>query len=207
MNITELINGEQLDITAKMGKNSISFKTNVVAPYKEMLLVSEIKDTKNRPISFFSTNVYLTVSCIRNNQKIPIIWENVVIKHLIIKGNPYHCIIQRKTGESKNRRNAQRVFIGTNIQCQVGLNRRVIKAVLKDVSTTGFAIITSENLDVGPGNDIKIVCTIGSFKFNETGYPIRKTPIPNTKNFLYGCKLKTKSKNIAEYIDTVNNMR
>lgn len=199
MKITEIKMGTKLNIEAKMGRNSINFESTSIMPMENYLLISEIKDERNRPISLATPNVDINLSFAGEN-KVPVVWEHVLVKHVFYKNKPYHCVYQRKDGNETNRRGAPRLYLGINIQCQLGLNKSIIAAVLKDISETGFCIITSEKIDVGPGNEIRAVFTLGPNKFDIKGYPVRSKKLQNGQDFVYGCKLKARSKDIAAYV-------
>ena len=199
MNIEDLVEGTQVTVTAKLGINSIDFKTTVAMKIGNTILVEEIVNDEGNAVSFVSDKLYLEMTSINAGGK-PIIWKHVGIKHINYLGNSYHMIAQSSEGKAMNRRNAYRVYAGRVATVQVGMHKKAIEVMLKDVCTYGFAFVTEQDLEINADDFVRMMCDWDDFTINMTASIVRKSKVPNSNRFIYGCSCKHYDKILDKFL-------
>ncbi|MDD3239697.1 MAG: PilZ domain-containing protein [Lachnospira sp.] len=199
MHISELKEGTALTITAELGSEKLEFKTTARFSIDNTLVVDEILSENEEPVSLLSDQVYLTVAAV-NERQLPIVWKNVLIKHISFDGIDYHRIAQSDSGKVSNRRGAFRLYLGRSAMFQKGFNKSAIEVILKDVSVSGFSIVTTEELEVGGMQPVHLVCDVDHYQINILGLIVRKQVVENSERFIYGCKILKFDKSLDKFI-------
>lgn len=198
MDILALKPGTEITISAMANGEQLDFKSRVVEPYGETILIEQITNEENEPISFMSDNVYLEMSSI-NSKKLPVIWKNVTVQHVRMGKNFYHRVISGEDGKLYNRRNAFRLPIDKPAVVQIGVNTGALDVVMNDISTNGFSFITDKEIEDIDGKEVHIMCTYNDFRIDVKGIMARKQELaPN--RILYGVRVNRINPKIDKFI-------
>lgn len=198
MDILALKPGSEITISAMANGERIDFKSRVVEPYGETILIEEITNDNNEAISFVSDNVYLEMSSI-NSKNLPVIWKNVVVQHVRMGKNFYHRVIAGEDGKLYNRRNAFRMPIDRGAVIQIGTNTGTLDVLMHDVSTNGFSFITEKEVENIDGQQIHIMCTYNDFRMDIQGILARKQELAHNR-FLYGVRVDKINPKLDKFI-------
>lgn len=199
MKIHNVKPGTEVTVVAKLGTNSIEFKTKASEyEFEKFLLVEEIKNDKGEAVSFASGKLRIEVA-VHLTDGPPIIFRNVAIAHARYMNKGYHKIIQSMDGIPTNRRDSYRLSVGKTAQVQIGLHKQAVEAIMKDVSSCGFSFVLDKDLPIG--NDIiHIVCEYDNYTINRQATIVRKQPLPNSNRFVYGCHTDTRDRILDKFI-------
>lgn len=145
---------------------SLDFSVNVQKVYATAIAVDEIKTaaapsdttgTKKEKgmatVSFQSQNVFIDLYLLEDDTP-PIVWENVTIKHARGDNGPCHVIMPSKDGVKMNRRHAYRLDVHAPANITVGRERVQVQGMVRDVSSNGFAIVTTKE-DIRGGEEVR----------------------------------------------------
>lgn len=191
---------------------SLDFSVNVQKVYMTALAVDEIKTStgdeqsgKNMvTVSFQSQNVFIDLYLLEDGMP-PIVWENVDIKHARGDHGPCHVIIPTKDGVKMNRRHAYRLDVHSPATIYVGRERMQVPGMIRDVSTNGFAIITTKE-DIRGGEEVRAEMADQDNTIVLTGVCVRKRATSDG-SFLYGCKLKFDNPQLRKFINEMQRQR
>jgi c-di-GMP-binding flagellar brake protein YcgR len=128
------------------------------------------------------------------------IWENVNVKLVKYDGTIYHKIDIYGQGKPYNRRASYRMYIGEDMPLYVNTatGPSALSVLVKDISNTGVAFITNEEIDVERTFRLKL--KDNNSIINLSGIVVRKEFIPHLNSFLYGCKFNEKNNFLGKYI-------
>lgn len=202
MHVAELSPGSELSITVLAGNKKVVFVTKVVEVDLDSstLVIEEIQNIDGKPLSFASPNISINMTSINEN-KLPIIWKNVVITHFSVKGRGYHRLAQTEDGKVENRRRNFRLYIGEDAVIQYGVNKELHKGILKDISSSGFGFVLNKDLELSHYTPVIITSEYDGQKMSLSGMVVRKEPIPDQPgSFVYGCQLNKQSKALDKFI-------
>lgn len=207
MNFNDKINiGDDLIVKSYYTKDkdgpSINFNTKCVEIVKDnIILVDEIRSQTNEPVNFQSDIVSSDLYRVKIG-KIPINWENVVIKRIRNNDIFVNVIGSRNNGKKFNRRKDYRVYVGYTGIGRLGLSRKTSNVIVKDVSKSGFSFsVYNESNIVNIRDEIRITFddpNMGN-RIVLNGICVRKQ-ITSEDKTLYGCIFFKKDKEISEYI-------
>lgn len=197
MKLTDLTEGTEITVNAYSEYDSIEFKTKCVQVLGKSILVESIRE-ETEPINFKSDIVKLDVS-ISHEGESPIIWKNVAITYISYLNQEFHSITAFTEGFEFNRRKAYREYIGMNGTVQIGINTMAYDVIVKDISSTGFAFITSENWDIIKQLAHLVFQDKDKASFNIHGQVVRKQFITDHK-IVYGCETTIPYDAIDKYI-------
>lgn len=199
MDILELKEDTEVTVTAYHGTSQISFKTRVAGTLANTVLVDEICDESGNPISFAGEGIFVELVSL-NSKMQPIIWRNVVIRHVEYQKKQMHRIAQTSDGKITNRRSAYRLYIGRQAQVQLGYHKKVIDVVLKDVSTSGFSFVSDEDIEYPSSDVMHATCEYDDYVISVNGPIVRKTKVENMNKFVYGCRTSGFDKTLDKFI-------
>ena len=111
----------------------------------------------------------------------------------------FHYITAFTEGFTFNRRNAYRQYMGMLGSVQIGINNVAYEIVAKDISSIGFAFVTSENLDIIGQLAHLVFQDKERVPFNMYGQVVRKQVI-HDKKYVYGCITASHYSSIETYI-------
>lgn len=161
-------------------------------------IVCEAVRVQGKAVSLDGTGVSIEVMFIRT-EKSPVLWRGIVCETIYIDSKMFYKITCREDGVEKNRREAFRVFIGVSGVAQLGLNKKAVNVIVKDVSENGFSFISDEDFEDVVNVPVRLVYTDMEINFSLMGIVVRKVKIDEKKN-LYGCKLSVENSRLGQYI-------
>lgn len=198
MTFTEAQAGDNLIIQIVFGKRTMDLPSKVVGVKKNNLIV-DIIYLNQKMLNLASNNIRMNLMLIREG-KVPIVWKNVTCK--IVKENEqsFYQITSYSEGYENNRREAFRLFIGNDGVAQVGINKKALEVIVRDVSENGFSFVTSTDVKMAVGEPVRLVFMDLDITFSLMGIVVRKVNV-NEKEILYGCKLSVKNNKLLKYIN------
>ena len=198
-------------------QRSLDFSVNVQKVYTTALAVDEIKTATasgDKPgakgnkgmatVSFQSAKVFIDLYLFVDDTP-PIVWENVTIKHARGDNGPCHVIMPTKDGVKMNRRHAYRLDVHAPANIFVGRDHVQAQGMVRDVSTNGFAIVTTKT-DIRGGESVRAEMFDKDNAITLTGVCVRKRATSDGR-FLYGCKMKFDNPELRKYINEKQRQR
>ena len=161
-------------------------------------IVCEAVRVQGKAVSLDGIGVSIEVMFIRT-EKSPVLWRGIVCETIYIDSKMFYKITCREDVVEKNRREAFRVFIGVSGVAQLGLNKKAVNVIVKDVSENGFSFISDEDFEDVVNVPVRLVYTDMEINFSLMGIVVRKVKIDEKKN-LYGCKLSVENSRLGQYI-------
>ena len=214
MFIEELQQGQKITMKAKIGSEVVEFEITVqdTLPKKHTIL-TDVVMKNDKVISFQAKNLIVDL-LVSLSDSAPLVFKNVkVVLSKDKDGRFLYAISTIAEAKVLNRRENYRVFIGKEIIVRGGSNHTAYEAVLKDISSTGFAITINNN--VAEFNDKQILHTVlndrieevgQNYSFHLYGIIVRKEEVENDL-VVYGCKLKTYVPGLNNYLMVKERMR
>ena len=191
---------------------SLDFSVNVQKVYATAIAVDEIKTaaapsdntgTKKEKgmatVSFQSQNVFIDLYLFEDDTP-PIVWENA-------RGDngPCHVIMPSKDGVKMNRRHAYRLDVHAPANITVGRERIQVQGMVRDVSSNGFAIVTTKE-DIRGGEEVRAEMFDKETAIMLVGACVRKKTMSDGQ-FLYGCKMKFDNPQLRKFINEKQRQR
>ena len=196
---------------------SLDFSVNVQKVYATAIAVDEIKTaaapsdttgTKKEKgmatVSFQSQNVFIDLYLLEDDTP-PIVWENVTIKHARGDNGLCHVIMPSKDGVKMNRRHAYRLDVHAPANITVGKERVQVQGMVRDVSSNGFAIVTTKE-DIRGGEEVRAEMFDKETAIMLVGACVRKKTMSDGQ-FLYGCKMKFDNPQLRKFINEKQRQR
>lgn len=143
MNLGEITEDYSVSVNVIKGNASATFTTTPAFYLAGNLYVHPFKYA-GRIINFAYEGLSFELSVIKEGE-VPCVWKNVTITREIHGGEIYHAISASTDGVRVNRRNSFRVFVGTEGEVVDEETKEKYTATIKDISTTGIAIIPTVN--------------------------------------------------------------
>lgn len=136
------------------------------------------------------------------------IWRNVTVKAVKYTNKIYHSAELVGDAETLNRRGAYRVFIGEEMDISIFTNSgpAPMNVFVKDISETGFAFLTPEELDTGRALRLNLKLQNGSI-LKLSAKTVRKQSLEDRAEFLYGCKFSERNSLLASYLMKLQQQR
>ena len=176
--------------SATENTNTIELEASVLSIARPNLLKIDIP-YEGKVLNFNNTKINLLFY--RDNEK-PILWRNCMISYL----NKQYSLATANEGVSINRRGCFRVGVSQPVIVK-RQTRKNAKAILKDVSLTGFALTDRDNeLQLSVGEMVTVYLADGGYDFSLTGHVVRQTQHEDVVT--YGCEMSTSCKELSEYI-------
>lgn len=196
LQIDDINKGSNVELEVKLKGHAMSFRSDVVAIKNNSILINSIK--VNEQTIGFSDKCQLNF-IFKSESKV-YIWENVYVKLVKYDGNIYHKIDLYGDGKPYNRRDSYRMYIGEDMPLYVNTasGPTAISVLVKDISETGVAFITKEEIDID--RTIRLKLKDNNVIISLSGVIIRKDFLPNLNSFLYGCKFNEKNNKLGKYI-------
>lgn len=207
MKIEELFPQQSVTIQLQINSEQIDFPTTVleIVPKQHGICVAPIlKDGKVVSFRVDKALIHLIATFPDNK---PHIFYNVAIETYKKNDNSFYYFISSSTPSLQfNRREAFRCFIGLSSMIQIGLEKRSVDGILRDISSTGFSFVPDDNkyeLDTGSSVYIALTDFIDEnhqkFSFYLTGIVVRKQELENNKT-IDGCRLNNRIPGLEGYI-------
>ena len=207
MFIDELQTGQNITMKARIGSEILEFEITIqdTLPKKHTILTSVV--AKNEKVISFQAKGLVVDLLVYPSDSAPLVFKNVkVVLSRDKEGNLFYAITTIAEAKVLNRRENYRVFIGKEIVVQGGSNRAAYEAILKDVSTNGFAITV--NADIASFTEKQVLHTVlndhieetgQNFSFQLYGIVMRKQELENNL-VVYGCKLNSYVPGLNNYL-------
>lgn len=206
MLIEELSSGQTVKLQAKIGEEIVEFETTVqeALPKKHMIL-TEVVRKNDKAVSFRGKGLIVDLH-VSPPDSAPLVFKNVQI-NLLKKQDDSLCYSITTITEAKvlNRRQAFRCYVGVATTVQCGTNRAAFDAVIKDVSSIGFAITTSSDNEFHENQVLHTVLNdyleeiAENFSFQLYGIIVRCQDLENGQ-CVYGCRLNQKVPGLETYL-------
>lgn len=219
MLIHELDVNTDVIITAVVGLQKIEFNTRVlnidnevdidilekVANRLKVKKVLPIKAVRidNKIVSFVGEGVTCQIVGTKDNR--PYLWENVIIPRVYLPntGN-IHVLACDIDTESINRRENYRLWLGVDSTVQLGPNKTIQDAIVKDISTSGIGIIISSEYNFNIGDTVNVKFRDENSYGKEVSFNLSATVVRvyelNDTTQIIGCKFEKYSSQIARFI-------
>ena len=206
MFIDELAIEQEVTLTARIGHEQIEFKTIVreSIPRKHMILTDIVR--KNERIVTFNGKGLIVDLDVSPPDSAPLVFKNVKVI-LQKKSDDSYCYSVSTITEAKvlNRRQAYRCYVGVSTTVQCGSNRSAHDAVIKDISTLGFAVTASADTEFMEGQVLHALLAdyieelAENYAFHLYGIIVRRQELENGQ-VIYGCKLNNRVPGLDAYI-------
>ena len=166
MRIEELHPGQELTLFVSVNKNSLVFTSKVQEINRRRHMVfADAVFQNGKPISFRGKGVILNVLAATGDDK-PHLFKNVS-NTLLRRSDGTLCYSLTTIAESVayNRRENFRCYVGIETSIRVGTNRAAYEAIIRDVSSNGFAVVCDNDVKFPTGSLIHVVLKdkIGGF--------------------------------------------
>lgn len=206
MYLDDLEQGQNIILNARIGNELLEFETKVTDTVKNThSILAEVVMKNDRIISFKGKGLLVDLM-IYLPDNAPRVFKNVQIKLVQSNGVLLYSISSIAEALSMNRRQNFRIYIGEAIVLQCGANHSTVNAVLKDISSTGFAVTLEEGrVTMKEGQVIHtvlndIIDELGkNYSFQLYGLIVRKVDLENGM-VVYGCKLNNHVPGLENYI-------
>ena len=192
----DILVGTTVELEIKFKSYFMSFRSEVIFIINDSMLISPI--TANEQTIGFDDDCLLRL-IINFDDKI-FMWDDITIKLVKYDNEIYHKIDLNGEGKPFNRREAYRIYIGEDMPVYINTASGPIalSVLVKDLSESGVAFITKEELEIG--RTIRIKLKDNSHIISLSGKILRKEFLPNLNSFLYGCKFLEKDQKLGNFI-------
>ncbi|MDF2538590.1 MAG: hypothetical protein K0S76_1611 [Herbinix sp.] len=196
MQIDELSKGGSMELEVKNNGRTMSFRSEIVIIKNNSVLITTIK--ANDQTIGFSEKCQLNFLYKVDGRLY--MWENVTVKLVKYNGEIYHKIDIYGAGKPYNRRDSFRMYIGEDMPLYVNTaaGPTAISVLVKDISETGVAFITKEEIEID--RTIRLKLKDNNTIISLSGMIIRKEFLEHLGSFLYGCKFNEKNNKLGKYL-------
>lgn len=206
MLIGNLTPQQSITLLVKVNGTSLTFESRVQKSYPEKnLIIADPVMNNGRPVAFRGNNVILDILVYPKGEK-PALFRNVASKLLKRKNGTFcYCFATLSESIFYNRRENFRCYVGVDSSMQCRLNSIAQPVLIRDISSTGFALICSSDVRLEPGQLVHTVLNDqpklnGSrYSFHLYGFVARMQELENGK-LLYGCRLNNPIPGLDRYI-------
>lgn len=198
MLIKEVPKEADLTIEVSIAGRKLEFKSQCIDTGMSYLYAEPIRIDGKR-ISF-EASVALSVSLVYiREDKNPVLWRGVGISTVTENGKAMYKITTAMEGYEMNRRQAFRLFLGLGAVAQIGINKKAVNVIIKDISENGFAFVGNEDIDVNK-SPVRLVFKDMEETISLMGIVVRKVKV-NDKKIIYGCTLSSCNTDVVHYIN------
>ncbi len=206
MRIEELKPGQELTLFVSVHGNSLVFTSKVQeVNRKRHMIFADAVFQNGRPISFRGKGVILNVLAATGDEK-PHLFKNVA-NTLLRRSDGTLCYSLTTIVESVayNRRENFRCYVGIETSIQVGTNRAAHEAIIRDVSSNGFAVVCNRDIRFPAGSLVHVVLNDQIDGFGEKyvfhlyGLVARIQELENGR-IIYGCRLNNHVAGLDSYL-------
>lgn len=198
MRLIDLQAGDNIIIHVNMNGQFADFPSVVIKQQGDGILAEAVR-IGGKVVGFSSESIHLDLYYIRHD-KPPVIWKNVKCTTVLFDNKTLYNIAAFAEGYESNRRNAFRMFIGLSGVAQLGINRKALSVIVKDVSESGFSFVSSEDIENVINMPVRLVFEDIDRNYSLMGLVVRRVVI-DEKKILYGCKLSVENLELVKYIN------
>lgn len=196
MQIEEIPKGGNIELEVRYSGHTMSFRSDILDIINNSILVSTIK-VNDQTIGFSEK---CQLNFLYKAEGKVYIWENVFVKLVKFDGNICHKIDLFGDGKPYNRRDSYRMYIGEDMPLYVNSasGPTAISVLVKDISETGVAFITKDDIDID--RTIRLKLKDNAMMISLSGVIVRKDFLQNLNSYLYGCRFNEKNDKLGKYI-------
>ncbi len=196
MQIEEIPKGGNMELEVRYSGHTMSFRSDILDIKNNSILISTIK-VNDQTIGFSEK---CQLNFLYKTEGKVYIWENVFVKLIKFDGNICHKIDLFGEGKPYNRRDSYRMYIGEDMPLYVNSpsGPTAISVLVKDISETGVAFITKDDIDID--RTIRLKLKDNAMMISLSGVIVRKDFLQNLNAFLYGCRFNEKNDKLGKYI-------
>jgi len=196
LQINELTKGGSMELEVKCNGRTMSFRSDIVIIKNNSVLITTIK-VNDQTVGFSDK---CQINFLYKVEGRLFIWENTNVKLIKYDGTIYHKIDIFGEGKPHNRRNSYRMYIGEDMSLYVNTasGPTAFSVLVKDISETGVAFITKEDIDID--RTIRLKLKDNNVIISISGIIIRKEFLPNLSSNLYGCRFNEKNNKLGKFI-------
>lgn len=196
MHIDDIPIGTSIELEIRFNGHFMSFRSEVNLIVKNSMLISPI--TVNDQTIGFDEDCLMHL-IININKKV-YLWNDITIKLVKYNDSIYHKIDISGEGKPYNRRDAFRIYIGEDMPIYINTTTGplALSVLVKDISETGVAFITKEELETE--RTIRLKLKDHHHIISLSGMIIRKEFLPHLNSYLYGCKFIEKNNKLGGFI-------
>lgn len=206
MLIGDLSPRQKISLLVKVNGTSLTFESRVQESYPEKnMIIADPVLSNGHPVAFRGDNVILNILVYPDGEK-PALFKNVASKLLKKKNGEYcYCFATLTESIFYNRRENFRCYVGVDSSMQCRLNSIANPVLIRDISSTGFALICDSDVKLEQGQLVHTVLNDqpkanGSrYSFHLYGFVARVQELENGK-LLYGCRLNNSVPGLDKYI-------
>jgi len=199
MLLQEMPADNKIIIELSIKGQKFEFPSKVVSQGNNSIFIEPIR-INDKVLTFNSSeSVAINIVMIREN-KSPMVWKGVGVACVHEKSGSFYKITASGEGFEINRRGAFRLFVGISGVAQLGINRKAVDVIVKDVSENGFSFVSSEDIENVINMPVRLVFNDFNKNYSLMGIIVRKVIINETK-VLYGCQLSVNNSQLEQYIN------
>jgi len=199
MLLVEIPENSNLIFELNLNGQRFEFPSKCIDVSGSCILAEPIK--VNGKVLNFKTQESMTVNLIMiREDKSPFVWKGVGVNVVTDKTNKtFYKVAASADGYEMNRRGAFRLFVGITGVAQMGINKKALDVIVKDVSESGFSYVSNEDIENVLNMPVRLVFGDLNMNFSLMGIVVRKVVI-DEKKIVYGCQLSTNNANLVKYI-------
>lgn len=199
MLLQEIPANNKIIIELSINGQKYEFPSKVVSQSTQSILIEPIR-INGKVLSFNSSeSVAINIVMIRDS-KSPMVWKGVGVACVHEKTGSFYKVSASGEGFEVNRRGAFRLFVGISGVAQLGINKKAVDVIVKDVSENGFSFVSSEDMDNVINMPVRLVFNDFNKNYSLMGIIVRKVII-NEAKILYGCQLSVNNSELEHYIN------
>lgn len=199
MLLQEMPVDNKIIIELSIKRQKFEFPSKVVSQENNSIFIEPIR-INGKVLTFnASESIAINIVMIREN-KSPMVWKGVGVACVHEKSGSFYKITASGEGFEINRRGAFRLFVGISGVAQLGINRKAVDVIVKDVSENGFSFVSSEDMENVINMPVRLVFNDFNKNYSLMGIIVRKVIINETK-VLYGCQLSVNNSQLEQYIN------
>ncbi len=199
MKLNELAAGDNVILQVSFNDKFADFPSIVLKIEKDGSIYVDAVKVNDKVVGFSGEGVSVDLYNIRA-EKPPMIWKRVVCTTTTVSGKSVYKITATGEGYESNRREAYRLFVGVPGIAQLGINRKAIEVIVKDVSENGFSFVCEYDMGEVINSPVRLVFEDLEKSYSLMGLVIRKVVIAD-KKIVYGCKLSVENFELVRYIN------
>lgn len=197
MQINEIPLGASIEIEVKCNGRTMTFRSETVNIDNFTVLINPIK-VNDKTIGFDDS---CKINLLYIFEGKVFIWSDIEMTLIKLNGVIYHKIVVTGEGKPYNRRSSFRMYIGEDMSLYMNTptGSTAITVLVKDISETGVAFITKE--DLGIDRTFRLKLKDHNRIINLSGIIIRKEYLEHLDSFLYGCRFNESNATLGYYIE------
>lgn len=196
LQIKDIPVGAIVELEVKYNGQCVNFQSEVTDVIENSVLINPII-VDEKTLGFSDSN---QVNFIYISEDRVFVWDHIEVTLVKYNGTMYHKADLSGEGIPYNRRNSYRMYIGEDMPLHINTSRgsATINVLVKDVSETGVAFITEEDLSIGRVFRLKL--KDNNRLINLSGVIVRREYLEHLGSFLYGCKFNEYNAILGGYI-------